>query len=87
MQNAYSIASLIISDHISEGDSSGHASTAVLAAIPEAGIPPEVERSQQRIVTLADWRRIDEEEQRRGKPLGKPREKFTTVESMLQVLD
>lgn len=40
-----------------------------------------------RVVSYADWRRIDAEEIRRGAARGKPREKFTRVEEMLAVLD
>ena len=40
-----------------------------------------------RPVSWHDWLRIDEAEQERGRPLGKPREKFTSVEDMLKVLD
>ena len=39
-----------------------------------------------RVVTFADWRRIDAAEIVRGNPLGKPREKFTRREDMLAVL-
>lgn len=84
MQHAYSLASLILSDHAASCSSTAYST--VLPVIPEEGIPPEVERSQQRIVTLKDWQKIDAEEQKRGKVVGKPREKFTTVESMLSVL-
>jgi ferredoxin--NADP+ reductase len=37
-------------------------------------------------VTYADWQRIDQAEVERGKPLGRPRVKFTTVEEMLAAL-
>ena len=40
-----------------------------------------------RVVDRADWRRIDAAEIARGKPLGKPRERFTRVGEMLAVLD
>jgi ferredoxin--NADP+ reductase len=39
-----------------------------------------------RAVSFADWKRIDQAEVARGKPLGKPREKFTTVPEMLAAL-
>lgn len=38
-----------------------------------------------RFVTFEEWRRIDEAEIERGKAKGKPREKFTSVEEMLEV--
>ena len=40
-----------------------------------------------RVVSYADWQRIDAAETARGKPRGKPREKFTTVAEMLAVLE
>jgi ferredoxin--NADP+ reductase len=39
-----------------------------------------------RPVTYSDWRRIDEAEIQRGKLKGKPREKFTRIPEMLEVL-
>jgi adrenodoxin-NADP+ reductase len=40
-----------------------------------------------RTVSWDDWRKIDAAERARGKERGKAREKFTTVEEMLNVLD
>ena len=40
-----------------------------------------------RVVTFADWRRIDLAEVDRGKERGKPREKFLRREDMLSILD
>ncbi len=40
-----------------------------------------------RIVTFDDWHQIDAAEIERGKSKGKPREKFTTIEDMLTLLD
>jgi hypothetical protein len=53
-------------------------SDAAVAFLKEKGVRP---------VDMADWRRIDEAEIERGKAIGKPREKFTTIEEMLAVLD
>ena len=39
-----------------------------------------------RVVSYADWQRIDAAEVERGAAVGKPREKFTTVEEMLALL-
>jgi ferredoxin--NADP+ reductase len=39
-----------------------------------------------RVVGYDDWRRIDAAEVERGAPIGKPREKFTSVEEMLGLL-
>jgi ferredoxin--NADP+ reductase len=40
-----------------------------------------------RVVSLADWLKIDAAEVARGQPTGKPREKFTRVAEMLKCLD
>ena len=39
-----------------------------------------------RVVSYADWQKIDAAEVRRGETAGKPREKFARVEEMLEVL-
>lgn len=39
-----------------------------------------------RVVTFGDWKRVDAHEIERGRPLGKPREKLTSVRSMLELL-
>ena len=44
-------------------------------------------RRRVRVVSTADWERIDAAEVKRGAPKGKPREKFTRAEEMLAVLD
>ncbi|MGD9921010.1 MAG: FAD-dependent oxidoreductase [Pseudorhodoplanes sp.] len=41
----------------------------------------------QRITSYAEWQRIDSAEQGRGRPKGKPREKFTKIVEMLECLD
>ena len=38
-----------------------------------------------RIVTWEHWKRIDQAEQNAGKAKGKPREKLTEIEEMLQI--
>lgn len=40
-----------------------------------------------RVVSYADWQKIDAAEVRRGEPAGKPREKFARVEEMLALLE
>jgi len=40
-----------------------------------------------RVVSFTDWKKIDAAEIERGKALGKPREKFVSIEEMLAVLD
>jgi ferredoxin--NADP+ reductase len=50
------------------------------------GLYATLARSDSRVLSYADWRRIDAEEQRRGAAMGKPREKITRVSDMLAVL-
>ncbi|MBT5856250.1 FAD-dependent oxidoreductase [bacterium] len=40
-----------------------------------------------RVVTFADWQKIDAKEISRGEEVGKPREKITSIEEMFAVLD
>jgi len=60
-----------------------------LAALPQdsrrgsKGIAPLLEARAVRSVSYADWSVIDAAEVARGRPKGKPREKFTRVEQML----
>jgi ferredoxin--NADP+ reductase len=54
-----------------------------------AGLPalqPLIATRCRRVVSLADWFDIDSAEVHRGRPKGKPREKFTRIEEMLNVL-
>lgn len=51
------------------------------------GLIPLLKDRNIRFVTYADWKKIDGREIERGKPAGKPREKFTTVKEMLGVLE
>jgi ferredoxin--NADP+ reductase len=57
---------------------------------PADGSPAAFEalvRSRQpRCVTFADWRKLDALEVERGKPAGRPRSKFTSIEEMLAAL-
>lgn len=44
-------------------------------------------RKNIRFIRFEDWKKIDAAEIKRGEPLGKPREKFTTVAEMMACLD
>jgi ferredoxin--NADP+ reductase len=56
-----------------------------IAADPEA-LPALLHRRGVRAISFADWKRLDALEVANGKPKGKPREKFTSVEAMLAAL-
>lgn len=51
------------------------------------GLPALLGADGRRVVSYADWIAIDQAEVSRGAASGKPREKFTSVEQMLEVLD
>ncbi|MEE8262529.1 MAG: hypothetical protein V3R83_08720 [Gammaproteobacteria bacterium] len=51
------------------------------------GLYPLLAERGIRVISFANWREIDAAEVERGKPKGKPREKFTTVKDMLEVLN
>jgi ferredoxin--NADP+ reductase len=51
------------------------------------GLRALLESRNVRVVSYADWQRIDEMEVLRGENAGKPREKFSRVEEMLAVLE
>ena len=57
------------------------------AAPGRDGISPLLARRGIRVVTWADWQRLDQMEQGRGKALGRPRLKFTSIPEMLTALD
>jgi hypothetical protein len=44
-------------------------------------------RAGPRITSYPEWQRIDAAEQARGRPKGKPREKFTKIGEMLECLN
>lgn len=49
-------------------------------------LPSLLQKKGVRFVTFEDWKHLDQIEVERGTPLGKPREKFYSIESMLEVL-
>lgn len=51
------------------------------------GVKEEAESRGCRRVSWADWKRIDSLERKRGQAAGKEREKFTSIDEMLAVLD
>ena len=54
---------------------------------PEAAAAEAFVRARQpRVVSYADWRRLDEAETAAGRPQGRPRVKLTRVEDMLAAL-
>ncbi|KAK4686045.1 ferredoxin/flavodoxin---NADP+ reductase, partial [Tremellales sp. Uapishka_1] len=87
MNDAFSLASLVIEDYASPNPSS--LSSTPLNQNPEEGIPDLVQRGikEGKVVTLDGWARIDRAERERV-PTGsaKAREKFRTVEQMMGVL-
>ena len=58
----------------------------VPAAPDPVALEALVRERQPAVVTFADWKRLDAAEVERGKPLGRPRVKFTSIADMVGVL-
>ncbi|KIM31249.1 hypothetical protein M408DRAFT_21315 [Serendipita vermifera MAFF 305830] len=71
MMDAYSVAEKLLEDSLST-------TTGSIDFRP--GIPDEIVQSGRRVVTYEDWKRIDDEEIRRGLAMGKERERMTWTE-------
>lgn len=56
------------------------------AAAGWEGVQLETGVDRANVVSWEDWRKIDGAERRRGRPIGKEREKFTTTSEMLAVI-
>ena len=86
MQDAYILADQILQDHYPSDQSPTKPATKPA----EEGLPPAVHRAVEegRVVTLDKWLQIDQAEKDRAKEKGtkREREKFTTVEEMLAVV-
>ncbi|KAG8958594.1 NADPH-adrenodoxin reductase [Tulasnella sp. 419] len=88
MYDAYSVADLLIADHISDerGTSEGISfGSNPMSALPKDGAPAAVlegltARGKARVITYPQWRRIDKEEIRKGVSLGKQRERISWSE-------
>ncbi|SNX82427.1 related to NADPH:adrenodoxin oxidoreductase precursor, mitochondrial [Melanopsichium pennsylvanicum] len=81
MMDAYTVADTILSDL--------HSSFALIGKQREmqADLLQQLHKhSTQRVVDFQAWRRIDQEELKRGKKLGKLREKILTVKEMLDIV-
>jgi len=88
MQDAYGLVETLLADY--EAGTEVDAPVAeFLPPIPEPGRPEAIERGlkEGKVVDMKAWSRIDAAEQERGKKKGRDeREKFATVEQMLEVL-
>ncbi|RAR14098.1 NADPH:adrenodoxin oxidoreductase mitochondrial precursor [Stemphylium lycopersici] len=88
MQDAFASADIIAQDweadvpflNDTKGDNRG-------TGLGWDGIKAEVQNKGVRPLAWADWKRIDAAEREKGKAKGKEREKFQSVDEMLQVLD
>ena len=75
MLDSYSVTETLLTDHF-QGESNAESAVEVLNSDPRAGAPPEVEQSTIRVISYGDWKRIDEEEIRRGRERKKERERM-----------
>ncbi|EST06349.1 NAD(P)-binding domain protein [Kalmanozyma brasiliensis GHG001] len=78
MMDAYSVADLILDDLHSAAEGGREVEGDLLEKLHREGT--------RKVVGFDGWRRIDEEEKRRGQKLGKIREKILTVKEMLDVV-
>lgn len=82
MYDAYSVADLITSDWRSTAADQQKSLSSKLGLqgsenfFDSSSSPPELSDTQQRVVSYQDWKRLDTEELRQGKELGKLREKL-----------
>jgi adrenodoxin-NADP+ reductase len=74
MMNAYGVADTVISDWVADGRDT---------ALNLDGPPEEVQTALKEglVTNYADWKKIDEEEVRRGESIGKERERMGWVEA------
>lgn len=87
MEDAFATAEVIVQDW--------HDHSMFLNGEPERtpelagwdGVKAEADRRGLRRVSWSDWETIDAAERERGRTLGKEREKFSSIEDMLAVLD
>ena len=78
MMDAYAVADSILADLHTPGDS---------AEAEEANLLDHLRQHEtRRVVGFDGWRRIDEEERRRGAKLGKLREKVLSIDEMLTIV-
>lgn len=96
MHDAYAVADAILEDYTTsqshQGTSvSGLADKALVQAPRKERVPDALRdaaaRGAKQVVEWAAWQRLDEEERRRGKELGKVREKVVSVREMLRIMD
>lgn len=79
MYDAYDVADLMISDHLSQSvDEEGPGATRLMNPATAPGLPDMLRSSNlaQRVFSYDDWRKIDLEEIRRGKVADKERERM-----------
>jgi adrenodoxin-NADP+ reductase len=84
---ANSVADALLADHFSS-EAIEHPASSPLRTFPEKGLPEAVVKGlkTKKVVDMKSWNLIDQAEVKRASGTGKPREKFTTVEEMLQVI-
>ncbi|GAA6013560.1 hypothetical protein JCM11491_002707 [Sporobolomyces phaffii] len=86
MFNAFATADLIASD-LASSSSSSSAGPPRRRRREDVDTMLERARGSKQVVTWAAWERIDQLERERGRARGKVREKMTTVEEMLRVVE
>ncbi|KAG2018709.1 ferrodoxin-NADP(+) reductase [Coprinopsis cinerea AmutBmut pab1-1] len=87
MMNAYDVAETILNDHLNEAPPDATYETVLNPKPDLEAIPPEVKEGieKKHVVQYSDWKKVDEEEQRRGEVLGKERERMSWNEAKLLI--
>ncbi|RBR22766.1 uncharacterized protein FIESC28_04329 [Fusarium coffeatum] len=85
MQDAFTTGDAIVHDWLSGGHFLNKSDQSGVTGWE--GLRQDAGPTTCRAVAWDDWRRIDRAERERGQKIGKEREKFTTTEDMLAVLD
>lgn len=85
MYDSYSVADTILQDIHNEDNPASSTKLGWAPSIksPQEGVPSVVDQGA---IKWEDWRRINEAEVANGKQLGKLREKFLSIDEMLNVL-
>ncbi|KAK3688415.1 hypothetical protein B0T22DRAFT_439961 [Podospora appendiculata] len=82
MEDAFATGDVIVEDYASNAQSlNDHQKVSGWE-----GVKRDAKVNKARVVSWADWQKIDSAERQRGQAIGKGREKFTSIKDMLAVL-
>ena len=87
MEDAFTTADAIVHDWQSQAPFLGSSGEEEGSRGGWEGVKAEVDTTGAKVVSWADWQRIDKAELDKGKQLGKPRSKLTNTADMLAILE